>query len=42
MIEISDRAHAERYAHGKRLRKKVAREKHADLYGKSLMGSNWE
>jgi uncharacterized protein (DUF2252 family) len=33
MIEISDRAHAERYAHGKRLRKKVAREKHADLYG---------
>jgi uncharacterized protein (DUF2252 family) len=33
MIEISDRSQAERYAHGKRLRKKVAREKHADLYG---------
>ena len=24
---------AERYAHGKRLRKKTAREKHAELYG---------
>ena len=33
MIQISTETLAERYAHGKRLRKKTAREKHAELYG---------
>src|SRR5690242_3335135 len=33
MIQTSFGTLAERYADGKRLRKKVAREKHADLYG---------
>ena len=33
MIQISTKTLAERYAQGKRLRKKVAREKHAELYG---------
>src|ERR1043166_4620300 len=33
MIQISTETLAQRYAQGKRLRKKVAREKHAELYG---------
>ena len=33
MIQISIKTLAERYAQGKRLRKKVPREKHAELYG---------
>jgi len=33
MIQISTETLAERYAHGKRLRKKTAREKHAELHG---------
>src|SRR4029453_9125819 len=33
MIQISTKTLAERYAQGKRLRKKVEREKHAELYG---------